>query len=193
MKEYNDYYYQALKTLYDNYKKGYQMDPFNDFLFSDIRSIVEENKLNLEKYQKSKDYKKILDELKASWNKQGECYYGYDDNASKDYRDAAMSVDEIISSTILPNGETLDDPDGSKRKKVEEYNKKIENTPFCDEYITKTALERDLIKFGEEYMKEYLSKEYPNMEWKELFNALVNEEELTFELEQFYLKKSVKY
>ena len=122
----------------------------------------------------------------ASFNKQGECYSGYDQSDSRDYYDAATELLRRIRNTKLPNGECIDDPDGSKRRASIEVNKNKIKKPLCSQIVTYLSLDIDIRNRGEEFMEKYLTENYPSQEWKPLFEAIVNGN-VTEEMEDFSL------
>jgi hypothetical protein len=173
-KEINKYYYEVFKKAHDDYQRYYRRDPSNCIAYGDYDQAVIENNLKLEKYQRTKDYKKICEDLIASFNKQGECYSGYNQSDSRDYYDAAIELSRRIRNTKLPNGECIDDPDGSKRRASIEAAKNEVDEPFCEQIVTYISLKSDIEDFGTEFMEKYLTENYPSMEWKPLFDAIVD-------------------
>ena len=182
----NRYYYEVFKKAHDDYQRYYRRDPSDCIAYGDYDLAVIENNLKLEKYQRTKDYKKICEDLMASFNKQGECYSGYDQSDSRDYYDAATELLRRIRDTKLPNGECIDDPDGSKRRASIEANKNKVEKPFCDQIVTYLSLDIDIRNRGAEFMEKYLTENYPSQEWKPLFEAIINGN-VTEEMEDFSL------
>ena len=187
--EYNEYYYGIVKSLYEDYNRIYHKDPSNCIVYGDVQCAVKANKLNLAQYQKFKDYKKVCDDLIKEWNKLADCYYGYDDSDARDYRDAAMELEDTIKNTKLPNGESIIDPDGSRRRKAEEEYQKRINAPCCEKNINLMGLKFDIEEYGVEFVENYLTENYPTGEWRELFDAVVSNKEITDELKFFQMDK----
>ena len=65
-------------------------------------------------------------------------------------------------------------------------NKNKIKKPLCSQIVTYLSLDIDIRNRGGEFMEKYLTENYPSMEWKPLFEAIINGN-VTEEMEDFSL------